>query len=190
MTKKNSVVCISCGIFRDELEYLVKEKGLDWDIVFLGAALHVNFDKLKARLIEALEKNRKPGTDLRVVYGSCHPEMSEILDRYGAKKIKAANCLEAMAGPNEIKRLNAEAKTFFLSAGWANNWEEMFAQGREDFDFDFKSMFGSYKRIIVFDMGVIPIDEEKVAKFSQFTGLPVERRQITLDHLLRLINSI
>jgi Protein of unknown function (DUF1638) len=187
---RNSVLYISCGIFREELEYLAKEKGLDRSVVFLDAALHVNFDRLKARLIEALEENRKSGTVLKVVYGSCHPEMSEILDRYGAKKIKAANCLEAMAGPEEVKRLNEEAKTFFLSAGWVNNWEKIFAQGREDFGLDFKLMFGSYKRIIVFDTGVIPLDEEKITKFSEFTGLPAERRRITLDHLLKLINSI
>jgi hypothetical protein len=45
-------------------------------------------------------------------------------------------------------------------------------------------MFGQYKRIIVFDTGIIPVDEEKVRKFSAFTGLPVERRTITLDHFL------
>ncbi len=187
---EKSVIFISCGIFREELEYLAKEKRLARNIFFLDAALHVNFDKLKAKLIEALEENRRPGMELRVVYGSCHPEMSQILDRYGAKKIKAGNCLEALAGHEEIKKLDREAKTFFLSAGWVNNWEEMFALGKEDFDFDFKSMFSSYKRIVVFDTGVIPIDEDKVAKFSEFTGLPVERRRITLDHLLNLIKSI
>jgi hypothetical protein len=89
-----------------------------------------------------------------------------------------------------MRRLNAEATSFFLSAGWVNNWERMFEMGREDFNFDFKSMFGQYKRIIVFDTGIIPVDEEKVRKFSAFTGLPVERRTITLDHFLGLIKSI
>ncbi|MGD1074539.1 MAG: DUF1638 domain-containing protein [Thermodesulfovibrionales bacterium] len=190
MTEKNSVLYISCGIFKEELEYLVKEKGLDWDIVFLAAALHVNFDKLKAGLVEALEEKRKPGMDLRVVYGSCHPEMSGILDRYGARKIKALNCLEAMVGPDEMKRLHAEAKTFFLSAGWVNNWEGMFALGKEDLDLDFKSMFRSYERIVVFDTGVIPINEEKVLKFREFSGLRIERRRITLDHLFGLLRDM
>jgi hypothetical protein len=189
MTGKTAVF-ISCGIFREELECLVREKGLDWDIVFLDAALHVNFDKLKARLVGALEENCAAGREIRVIYGHCHPDIGDILERYGAKRIAAGNCLEAMVGPEEVARLNSEAKSFFLSAGWVNAWEDMFIMGKEDFGFDFKSMFANYKRVIVFDTGVIPMDEEKVRKFSEFSGLPVERRMITLDRLLELVKNI
>jgi len=186
---KATIVFISCGIFREELEYLVREKRLNWNIMFLDAALHVNFDKLEARLTEALEKNRKAGTKLKVLYGFCHPRMQEILDDYGAKKIQAGNCLEALAGEELIRKLDAEAKSFFLTAGWVNNWEAMFDLGEKDFNFDFSSMFGTYKRIIVFETGIIALDEEKIAAFSEFTKLPVERRKITLDHFLELVKS-
>jgi hypothetical protein len=83
-----------------------------------------------------------------VLYGHCHPDIIEILEHYNAKKIKAGNCLEAMVGPDEIKRLNQEGKAFFLSVGWVNNWEKMFALGKESFDFDIKPMFDGYRRII------------------------------------------
>ena len=188
--KEKAIVFISCGIFQEELEYLIKTRGLNWKIVYLDAVLHVNFDRLKAELTRTLAKNREAGADIKVIYGRCHPEMAVILEQYQAKKINAGNCLEAMVGPEEIRRLNREGKAFFLSAGWANNWENMFALGKQDFNFDFKSMFGNYKRIIVFDTGVIPIDEEKVASFSKFTDLPVQRRHLTLDYLLDLINRI
>jgi hypothetical protein len=116
--------------------------------------------------------------------------MTDILDAYGAEKIRAGNCLEAIIGAEEIRRLDAEAKTFFLTAGWVNNWENMFAMGRADFDFDFTTMFRQYKRIIVFDTGVIPLQEDKIRAFSEYTGLPVERRRIGLEHLLSLIGSV
>jgi hypothetical protein len=172
------------------LEYLVREKALDLKVLFLDAALHVNFDRLKERLTQALEGQRKEGMELKVLYGHCHPEIMEIVDRYGAKKIDAGNCLEAIVGREEIRRLDAEAKTFFLTAGWVNNWESMFALGKEDFNFDFSSMFGPYKRVIVFDTGVIAIDENKVEQFSKLANLPVERRRITLDHLVDLISGL
>lgn len=189
MTGK-SLIFISCGIFREELEYLKREKGLDWHIMFLDAALHVNFDKLKEKLVSALEESRRKGIAIKVIYGHCHPEIEDILERYRARRIAAGNCLEAMVGQEEVIRLNAEATSFFLSAGWVNAWEDMFTLGKEDFGFDFKTMFTNYKRIIVFDTGVIPINEQKVRKFSEFTGLPVERRMITLEHLLGLIERI
>lgn len=182
------IVFVSCAIFKAELEYLVREKALDVDILFLDAALHVNFDRLKARLIQALEESTESGSAIKVIYGNCHPEMLKITERYGARKIEAVNCIEAMVGREEIRKINKEAKSFFLTAGWINNWENIFAAGRADFNFDFSSMFSDYKRVIVFDAGVIPIDENKVEQFSKFTRLPVERRQITLNHLLDLIN--
>jgi hypothetical protein len=188
--EKKSAVFISCGIFKEELEYLAREKKLEVNVLFLDAALHVNFDRLKERLIQALEEGRRKGAELRVLYGRCHPEIMAIMERYGAKKIDATNCLEAIVGREEIKKIDAEAKTFFLTAGWVNNWEAMFALGREDFHFDFSSMFGRYKRVMVFDTGVIPIDEDKVERFSRFTNLPVERRRISLDHLVELINRM
>lgn len=188
--EKGKILFISCGIFREEIEYLVREKGLNWNIEFLDAALHVNFDKLKKNLVEALEKHSGDNAEIQVLYGHCHPEMKEILERYGAKKLAAGNCLEAMVGRDEVARLNEEAISFFLSAGWINNWEKMFEAGREDFGFDFAEMFKHYKRIVVFDTGIIPVDEEKISKFSAFTGLPVVRRKIALDYLQKLIESI
>ena len=188
--EKKSVLFISCGIFKEELEYLVREKALDLKVLFLDAALHVNFDRLKERLVRTLEEQHKEGTELKVLYGHCHPEIMEIVKRYGAKKIDAANCLEAIVGREEIRRIDAEAKTFFLTVGWVNNWESMFALGKKDFPLDLSSMFSQYKRVIVFDTGVIPIDEDKVEQFSKLTNLPVERRRVSLDHLLGLITCL
>ena len=187
---RDPVLFISCGIFKEEIEYLTREKKFPHRVIFLDAALHVNFDRLKASLVDALEKNRAEGAAIKVLYGHCHPEIMDLLKRYGAEKLRAGNCLEAFVGHEVIVRLNKEATSFFLSAGWVNNWEKMFEAGKKDFDFDFRSMFEHYKRILVFDTGVIPLDEEKVQRFSAFTGLPVERMSITLDHFLGLIQSL
>jgi hypothetical protein len=187
---KKCVIFISCGIFMEELEYLIKEKRLDLNIVFLDAALHVNFDKLKEQLVRTLEENHKEGTELKVLYGHCHPEIMKILEKYKAKKIMAGNCLEAIVGADEIKRLDSEAKSFFMTVGWVNSWRKMFDLGKADFDFDFKTMFENYKRIIVFDSHIVPIDEDSVKEFSEFTGLPVERLSISLDHFQKRIKEM
>jgi hypothetical protein len=190
VTPGRGALFISCGIFKEELRHLAAQGRFAGDVVFLDAALHVNFDKLRARLEQALREARESGAEPSVVYGHCHPDITEILERFGAKRLAAGNCLEAFVGAEEIERLNAEATSFFLSAGWVNNWEKMFEMGRVDFDFDFKSMFESYRRIVVFDTGIIPLDEEKIQKFSAFTGLPVERKTMTLDYFLGLVTSI
>lgn len=190
MAKTRESTIISCGIFREELEYLLKEKELKGNVTFLDAALHVNYDKLKKQLVDTLERLGQEGNVLNVLYGHCHPEMAAILDRYGAKKIEAANCLEAIVGKDEIRTLASEAKTFFLTAGWVNNWKNMFELGEKDLHIDFKSMFTDYERIIVFESEFIPIDEERLHEFSRYTGLPVERRSITLEHFRNIVNDM
>jgi hypothetical protein len=189
MTSKHTLF-VSCGIFREELEYLARQGAFDHKVIFLDAALHVNFDLLKARLEEALEEAARQGGELKVVYGHCHPEMRDILERYGAAKIEAGNCLEAFVGTEEVSRLNAEATTFFLSAGWVNHWQDIFSLGGATLGLDFKEMFVNYKRIVVFDTGLIPIDETKVEAFSAFTGLPAEWRRITLDRFRKLLEDV
>lgn len=184
------VLFISCGIFQEELRCLAAEGRFAGKVVFLDAALHVNFDRLRAQLEQALEEAKGSCAELRVLYGHCHPDMPGIIERHGARRLAAGNCLEAFVGPDEIVRLNAEATSFFLSVGWVNAWEKMFETGKVDFDFDFTSMFESYRRIVVFDTGIIPVDEEKIRKFSEFTGLPVERKTITLDYFLGLVTGI
>ena len=157
------------------------------DVIFLDPALHVNFDKLKSRLTETLEKYARADRKIKVLYGNCHPEMAQIVRCHGAERIDAVNCIEAIVGAEEISRLDKEAKTFFLTAGWVNNWEAIFRLGEEDLKIDFSQMFSSYKRIVVFDARGISIDEEKVRKFSEFTKLPVERRSINLEHFLPIL---
>ena len=181
---------VSCGIFKEELEYLIREKRLEGNILFLDAALHVNFDKLKAKLNEALKANLRAGEELKVIYGYCHPDIDSILEPFGAKRIAAGNCLEAIVGADEIRKIDSDAKTFFLTSGWVNNWERMFALGKEDLDLDFTKLFVNYKRIVVFDSGVVPIDETKVDKLSLYAHLPVERRKIDLEHLLQVLLSV
>jgi hypothetical protein len=63
----------------------------------------------------------------------------------------------------------------------------MFAIGQEDLQIDFSSLFGQYKRVMVFETEAIPVDEKKIEQFSRLTGLPVERRRIDLGSFLDLL---
>lgn len=182
-------VTVSCGIFRAELEYLAREGRLSGEVVFLDASLHVNFDRLKSGLVQTLEGLRRKGCEARVLYGACHPEMAEILERFGARRMAASNCLEALVGGEEMHRLTTERKTFFLSVGWINNWEKMFAIGTKDFDLDFRALLSTYERAVVFETGVLPLDEERLLRFQELTRLPVERRPICLDLLADQLHS-
>lgn len=181
---------ISCGMLKTELEYLLREHGQDMPVRYLDPALHVNFDKLKAELTRALEETHHAGSQTKVIYGYCHPEMAEILEPYCATRIAAANCLEALLGASEMARLEAGGKIIYLTAGWLREWKRMVAAGAEDLDLDFRNMFGEYRAVLVLDTGISPIDEAEVEEFSAYANLPVERLSISLDHLWDRIREL
>lgn len=181
---------ISCGMLEAEIEHLLKKHAKEVPVRYLDPALHVNFDKLKAGLTQALEENRQEGSEARVIYGYCHPEMEEILTPYCATRISAANCLEALLGAAQMAHMEAEGKLIYMTAGWLHEWKRMVAAGAEDLGLDFRNMFGDYRAILVLDTGIAPIDDADVAEFSAYANLPVERMEVTLDHLWARIREL
>jgi hypothetical protein len=49
---------IACGIFEKEIEALRSDLGFPFEVHYLGAGLHVDFDDLKGALVAELEKCR------------------------------------------------------------------------------------------------------------------------------------
>lgn len=181
---------ISCGMLEAELEYLLRTHGKNIAPRYLDPALHVNFDKLKAELTRVLQDTREAGSRTKVIYGYCHPEMAEILEPYGATRIGAANCLEALLGAPEMARLEAGGKVMYLTAGWLREWKRLVAAGAEDLGLDFRNMFGDYRAVLILDTGVTPIDEAAVEEFSAYANLPVERLEVSLDHLWERVREL
>lgn len=52
---EKATILISCGIFEEELKYLVRTQGLQGKVVLLDAVLHVNFDRLETHLIKSID---------------------------------------------------------------------------------------------------------------------------------------
>lgn len=183
---------ICCGILQKELEQIFDENFVDnknISRVYLEPALHVDLDKLYTQLKSTLADSSKTSEKLVLVYGlHCHPELEVLARNFRASIIPARNCIEMVLG-EEVIKLNQEAKTFYLTPGWLENWENIFINGLGWDSIAARQNFGFYDRILLLDTGVTPLAEEKILEFFDYTQIPVEIRGIGLQNLRKLILS-
>ncbi|HBV98216.1 MAG: hypothetical protein JL50_00095 [Peptococcaceae bacterium BICA1-7] len=181
MTRK----IIGCGIIRHELDYITR--GKDVDIVYLDPALHTDTDKLERALINAIDSTQE--RDVPLIIGTrCHPDIEKLAAGRGAKLAQSQNCIEMFLG-DKLGHLNSEGFNFYMTAGWLENWRNIFTGAMKWDAVDARQNFGLYDRIIVLDTGLIPLDEEKIIEFYDYTQVPVEIMQVDLDIFREIVSK-
>lgn len=182
MPKK--ILC--CGILRNELEHLLEGRNIE--VNYLDPALHVDLDKLAKQLVASLENI--DAEDIPLIIGNqCHPELAEMTAARGGRVIGAKNCIEMLLGEKMLE-LDAENKTFYLTGGWLENWRQIFIEGLKWDAVDARQNFGFYKRILLLDTGVVPIDEMSLLEFFDYAQVPVETMSVGLDYFQKLLEQV
>lgn len=102
---------VGCGIFKKEINFLIKKN--NWAITtdFLPTSLHINFKKLETALQQGLARHRDESTI--VFYGACHPLMDKILDEAHTIRTLEQNCIAMLLGLDEFNRELANRAFFF-----------------------------------------------------------------------------
>jgi hypothetical protein len=167
------------------MEYIMQ--GKDVDITYLDAGLHVDFDKLAGSLADVL--NDMAGDDISLVIGNeCHPEMEKIAASCNGRVAPAKNCIEMLLG-DKMAEMNSEAKTFYLTSGWLENWRKIFVEGLKWDEIDARQNFGFYDRLLLLDTGLSPIEDEKILEFYEYTQVPVEVMPIDLANFRKMLEE-
>lgn len=177
---------LCCGILKHELEYLMQDQNVE--INYLDAALHVDLDKLADSLTNTLNEIDGENTVL-IIGNQCHPDIEKITAEHGGRLIQARNCIEMLLG-DKMTQLDAEARTFYLTSGWLENWRRIFIEGLKWDEIDARQNFGYYDRILLLDTGLIPIDDEKILEFYDYAQVPVEIIPIDLDQFHRMLEQL
>lgn len=176
---------ICCGILRNELEHLLEDR--DIELNYLDPALHVDLDKLAEQLMASLDNIG--AVDVPLIIGSqCHPELSEIAATHGARLIEAKNCIEMLLG-EKTSELDTEAKTFYITGGWLENWRQIFIEGLKWDAVDARQNFGFYDRILLLDTGIVPINEMNLLEFFDYTQVPIETISVELHNLRKILEQ-
>lgn len=178
------IVC--CGILQKEIEHLMQ--GREEEILYLDAGQHVDPEALARSVTGALKGIN--GTNIPLVIGrQCAPDMEKLAGELGARLIRAGNCIEMLLG-DLLAEYDAEARTFYITGGWLENWRKIFVDGLKWDEIDARQNFGYYDRILLLDTGLAPIDDEKILEFYDYTQVPIEIRPVNLDHFRKLLEEI
>lgn len=190
MTTDKSVL-IACGIMQKEIDTLISQGRIDAEVVFLDKELHVNYRKLEIALTQALERlQSKSAAKPVVVYGDVclgfKNEMRALLDRYGAVKVEALNCIDCLlGGGGKLLEMDPDHLYLFLTPAFIEFTERLLSKTREET----RRIFRPLKGICLIDsLGNLGDYRDRVRVISDLTGLPIlETRKMGLTGLKTVI---
>ena len=186
---ENNRTLIACEIFKHELGQVLPP-GEALEIHWLDAALHANGDRLKAELegaIAAVGKTHRSG--IRLLFGNgCHPDICRIAAGCGARIPGVNNCIQAIIGPEETRRLEAD-RTMVVTPAWISAWPDIM-NGLGWDAVDVRINMGRYDRIVLLDSGVVPIIDEDILSFYDLVQVPIETEQVNLGYFSNLVSKV
>ena len=190
--EEGRLILIACGIFRKEIELLVRKNRWTVKTRFLDSSLHVDFNKLSAALTSSLSRCRED-TPL-VVYGACHPRMETILADANAARTPGQNCVEIVLGRDRFTEEISKG-AFFLFEDWAKRWEYTgFAPFNNSPDIMREIFQDAHKYLLAIRTPCSGNYKEEAENVSRLVGLPLFWTDVGLEHLeqtlSRSINEI
>ena len=193
------VSIVSCGVLRMELKKLEEEGFLDGDkILFTTPGLHEVCSELKEQLLRRVGQALEVSDKVIVVYGSlCYVDpvdmtgVDKLLETFGpnVRRIKAQNCVDALANRQEREEFAAGRKVFWLTPGWMRFKDLVF----KDWDIGkINENFPKNDVAIVLDAvgyydRLMEEDPMKILEYSDWMHLGVEAVYVTLDRLKGLL---
>ncbi|PIQ27044.1 hypothetical protein COW36_03200 [bacterium (Candidatus Blackallbacteria) CG17_big_fil_post_rev_8_21_14_2_50_48_46] len=122
---EEKLLLTGCGILKKEVHFLIKKNNWPVETLLLNSALHCDLKKLKQALTGVLKKQQ--AHPLIVFYGTCHPQMDQILTEGHTFRTQGQNCVEILLGPEQFQSELAKG-AFFLLEDWAQRWQEISAK--------------------------------------------------------------
>lgn len=163
----NSVI-IACSTIADELNLAIKETGCNFPVLWIESGLHINPEKLKARLQQELDHVDNV-EQVILGFGYCGNSLLGLKSKnFRIIFPRADDCITLMLGSTENrKKISSEMSTYFLTKGWLvyerNIWAEYLdtvnRMGKEKADRIYNILLRHYKRLGIVDTGAYDLEE-------------------------------
>ncbi|SJZ83863.1 DUF1638 domain-containing protein [Selenihalanaerobacter shriftii] len=177
---------VACGILKEELETICQSEDIRLSRYYIDPALHVDLDRLEERLVQVLEKVAQKHKEVLVIFGSCHPDIDEIITEFGGERLAIKDCIGALHG-DKRQQLDRKANNFYLTSGWLNNWRKIFVKGLGWDEIDGRQNFGFYDRILLVDTKVREISDEEILEFFEYAQVAIKPFPTDLNYFKNLI---
>jgi hypothetical protein len=196
VNKKAKEVClVSCSVLKEEIQQIIKQKGIDAEVVYVSKFFHIDYAALEHNLRKVLEQTLKRFKGKVVlVYGDLclgqDNELQKLAQEYGIVKVDAVNCIDCqLGGKGKFFEADPEHNLMFMGPGMIGFFkhakEQMLKEGVDEEVF--LNMFSGIKGFVLLntcgDVGKMREDLEKA-------GLNVgvlETRKIGLEGVKQVI---
>jgi hypothetical protein len=174
---------VGCGILHKEVDYLIRKNAWNVETQFLDSALHNYFNKLHSQLDAALTCNEDMGRDSVVFYGSCHPQMEQMLEQHHTLRTEGQNCIVMLIGYERFME-ELEQGAYFLLEDWAMTWEPMITEAFGKNLAVVREIFHSSHKFIIAIRTPCSTDFREAAEAAaRFVDLPLRWMDADLNHL-------
>ena len=195
--KKPKVCLVSCSVLREELEQLVRQGGLDVELVFVSKFFHIDYATLENNLRKVLEqtiKRFKGKGKVVLVYGDLclgqDDEMKKLAQEYSIVKVDAVNCIDCqLGGKGKFFEADPEHNLMFMGPGMIGFFkhakEQMLKEGVDETAF--AGMFSGIRGAVILDTCG---NEEKCREDLEKSGMGLkilEVRKIGVDNVRQVI---
>lgn len=178
---------VGCGILQKEVSYLIAKNNWPLTTDFLPASLHIDFKRLACALQAGLARHADEQTI--VFYGACHPGMDKMLSEAHALRTAGQNCIEMLLGEEEFNRELTQG-AFFLLDDWVRNWDAVVAKTFGSNISVIRDIFHDRHRYLLCLRTPQSDDfSQDAAHISDMLDLPVQWRDVSLDHLESVLHA-
>jgi hypothetical protein len=189
---------LTCKSLAHVLEPMVNDKT---EIKVLDIALHVDPNKLRARLLEEVALAEDQDTDILLGYGLCGRALEGVVSSSSTLIMpKVDDCVCALLGSRERRRelLNKDAGCYFLDQHWLDTGLNIFSEimrGLEKIPYEkrdriIKLTLKNYHTLVLLDSGDLSQESESVC-MGYAEQYDMDLIRVKTDHglLTRLIKG-
>jgi hypothetical protein len=190
------IAIVSCGSFKEDLESLQAEGLL---VLYTEPCLKERPRKLEKLLRERIEEAKGGADRILVIYGDgCFIDTSDfsrsidsLIKDTGCvyERIREHSCIEMMLSEEDKEQLSEGMKVYWMMPAWVEHKDDVFEEwdlGKRNQTFPQNDM-----AIVVDSRGfydkLLEEDPEKILEFSDWMGIPLDARAITLDRFKDLL---
>lgn len=188
-------VILACQTMKDEIEFVLKESGLDYPVEYLESGLHNYPENLREKIQEKI--NTINADIILLVFGCCGKGLVGIKSTRAKLIIpRIDDCITLVLGSTENRRsIPEEISTYFITKGWLDpegnvmwsylDWVKRY--GEQKALRLTKKLLANYTRFTIIDTGaydietILPKIQNSCEKFNmQYNIIPGSLRLLRL----------
>lgn len=194
------IAVVSCGSFKEDLETLQAEGLLEGiEVLYTEPCLKERPRKLEELLRERIEDAKGRADRILVIYGDgCFIDTSDFSRSIDSlvgdtgcvhERIREHSCIEMMLSEEDKENLSEGMRVYWMMPAWVEYKDDVF----EEWDLGKRNQtFPQNDTAIVVDSRgffeqLLEEDPEKILEFSDWMGIPLDARAITLDRFKALL---